>query len=64
MKLKTGVRSGWWYTVQSGDSLWKIAQRYYGDGNLWTAIYNYRNNSRIIGPNPNVLRAGISIELW
>ncbi len=64
MRIRTNLHSGWWYTVVSGDSLYKIAQRYYGNGNLWTAIYNYKSNSRIIGPNPNLLRAGISIELW
>ncbi len=26
------------YTVQRGDSLWRIAQHVYGDGNLWGAI--------------------------
>lgn len=26
------------YTVQSGDSLWSIAQKFYGDGSRWTEI--------------------------
>ncbi len=64
MKIKTNLKSGWWYTIQRADSLWKIAERYYGDGSLWTEIYNYRNNRQIIGPNPNVVRAGTLIELW
>lgn len=28
------------YTVKSGDCLWKIAQKYYGNGSKWTNIYN------------------------
>ena len=27
------------YTIQSGDSLWKIAQKHYGDGNKWNALF-------------------------
>lgn len=64
MKIKSQLKAAWWYTVQSGDSLYKIAQRFYGDGNLWTAIYNYKNNRNIIGPNPNLIRPGMNIELW
>ncbi len=28
------------YTVQSGDSLWNIAKRFYGDGSMYTKIHN------------------------
>lgn len=28
------------YTVKSGDTLWKIAQKYYKKGSQWTKIYN------------------------
>lgn len=28
------------YPVKSGDCLWAIAKRYYGDGSKWTVIYN------------------------
>ncbi len=27
------------YTIQSGDSLWKIASKHYGDGNKWNALF-------------------------
>lgn len=46
------------YTVQSGDSLWKIAQKYLGNGNRWNEIYTYNNNKSIIGGNPNLIKAG------
>ena len=64
MKIRTNLKPGWWYLVQSGDTLAKIAQKNYGDGNMWPQIYNYQNNRKIIGPNPNELRAGTSIQLW
>jgi hypothetical protein len=57
MKVRCSLKSAWWYTVHSGDSLAKIPQNEYGDGNLWSKIYKYSNNSRIIGLNPNNLRA-------
>lgn len=46
------------YTVVTGDSLWKIAQRYLGDGSRWKEIYTYNNNKSIIGGNPNLIRPG------
>lgn len=46
------------YTVQNGDSLWKIAKKYLGDGGRWNEIYTYNNNKSIIGGNPNLIRAG------
>ena len=46
------------YTVQDGDSLWKIAQKYLGDGSRWQEIYTYNNNKSIIGGNPNLIKAG------
>lgn len=32
------------YTVVKGDCLWKIAQRYYGNGALWPRIYDANRN--------------------
>lgn len=46
------------YTVQNGDTLWKIAQKYLGNGSRWNEIYTYNNNKSIIGGNPNLIRAG------
>jgi nucleoid-associated protein YgaU len=40
---------GFEYRVQSGDSLWDIAQKFYGDGNLWPRIYDA--NRGVIGVN-------------
>ncbi|MBM3254347.1 MAG: LysM peptidoglycan-binding domain-containing protein [Candidatus Omnitrophica bacterium] len=46
------------YTIQKDDTLWKIAQREYGDGNQWRRIYEF-NKEKI--KNPNKLRAGQKI---
>jgi nucleoid-associated protein YgaU len=44
------------YTVQKGDSLWKIAQQLYGDGNQWTVVYG--QNAETIGDNPDLIFPG------
>ena len=44
------------YTVVSGDSLWKIAQRFYGAGSEYPKIYEA--NRAIIGNNPNLIFPG------
>lgn len=38
------------YTVQKGDCLWKIAKQYYGNGALYTKIYD-ANTNKIANPN-------------
>lgn len=50
-----------YYIVQKGDTLSEIAQRFYGNSNVWRTIYNV--NKKIIGPNPNLLKEGIKIIL-
>ncbi|WP_235337335.1 LysM peptidoglycan-binding domain-containing protein [Pontibacter korlensis] len=44
------------YTVQSGDSLSKIAKKHYGSANEWTKIYNANKDK--IGDNPDLIRPG------
>src|SRR6516162_7208260 len=38
------------YVVQAGDSLWSIAQRFYGNPHMWADIY-HANQSQIHDPN-------------
>lgn len=38
------------YTVKKGDSLWKIAKQFYGNGSLYTKIYD-ANTNKIANPN-------------
>lgn len=43
------------YTVKSGDCLWNIAKKYYGNGSKYTTIYN-ANRDKI--KNPNLIYPG------
>lgn len=44
------------YTVKSGDCLWNIAKKFYGNGSDYTKIYNA--NKGTIGKNPNLIYPG------
>lgn len=44
------------YTVVKGDCLWKIAQKFYGNGSQYTKIYEA--NKGTIGGNPNLIYPG------
>ncbi len=44
-----------YYIVKSGDTLWGIAKKYYGDGTKYTKIYNANRN---IISNPSLIRPG------
>lgn len=44
-----------YYTVQRGDTLWKIAEKFYGTGMYWRQIYE--DNKNVIS-NPNRIYAG------
>ena len=43
------------YTVAAGDTLWKIAEKFYGSGEMWTKIYA---DNKLVISNPNVIYAG------
>jgi len=46
------------YTVQSGDSLSKVAQKYYGNMGANNVNKIYYSNLETIGPNPNLIYPG------
>lgn len=48
-------------SVHRGDSLWRFAQEYYGDGKRWTKIYEH--NRAVIGNNPSVILEGTELEI-
>jgi len=59
----TGGTSGQTYTVQPGDFLSAIAQKFYGDGSeaSWRKIYNA--NQTTIGPDPTQLKVGMVLVI-
>lgn len=48
------------HEVKSGDKLFRIAAKYYGDGSLWEALAEY-NKARV--PNASVLRQGVRLDI-
>ena len=57
MNVRTDMKSGAaCYTVQSGDSLSTISQRFYGTQSAYPKIYY--SNLQTIGPNANIIRTG------
>lgn len=49
------------YTVKSGDSLFIIAKRIYGDGNKWRDLY--AKNKAVIGANANLIKPGQVLQI-
>lgn len=49
-----------YYEIVSGDSLWKIAQKHYGDGNQYTKIFE--ENKEVI-KDPDLIFPGQKIRL-
>jgi nucleoid-associated protein YgaU len=48
------------YTVQPGDSLWKIAKQFYGKGSAWPRIHE-ANKDRIT--NPDLIQPGWTLRI-
>ena len=49
------------HTVLPGDTLSKIAQKYYGSASLWQKIY--QANKAVIGANPNMIKPGQKLTI-
>jgi len=49
------------YIIRPNDNLSSIAQQYYGNPNQWRYIYNANRDK--IGGNPDILQAGMKIEI-
>ena len=59
MYVRTNMKSGAaCYTVQSGDSLSKISQSFYGTQSAEGVNKIYYSNMATIGSNPNLIYAG------
>ena len=57
---KTKLKKTKTYTVKSGDCLWNIAKRFYGNGAQYTKIYN-ANRGKI--KNPNLIYPGQKLTI-
>lgn len=60
-KTTESVKKGQTHTVKKGDTLAKIAKKYYGDTKKWRDIYNL--NKKKIGNNPNNIKVGIKLVI-
>lgn len=49
------------YTVEGDESLWDIAEKFYGDGSLWELIYEM--NEDLIGDDPEDIEPGDEIVI-
>jgi|RhiMetdeSRZDD1v2_1073273.scaffolds.fasta_scaffold5251549_1 nucleoid-associated protein YgaU len=49
-----------WYTVTTGDSLSKIAKRFYGDANRWQKIFD-ANRDQI--KDPDLIQPGQKLKI-
>jgi LysM repeat protein len=48
------------YTVQKGDTLWKISRQFYGSGKEWRKIFQANQDTV---SNPDKIKAGIEIRI-
>ncbi|MGD9129090.1 MAG: LysM peptidoglycan-binding domain-containing protein [Candidatus Woesebacteria bacterium] len=60
-QTKGGLASGRSYTIQKGDSLWKIAEEQLGDSYRWVEIYQL--NRAVIGNNPDLIYPQVNLVL-
>ncbi len=49
-----------YYIVKKGDTLWKIAENYYGDGKLYKKIFEANTD---ILKNPDVIQIGQKLRI-
>jgi nucleoid-associated protein YgaU len=49
-----------WHEVKKGDTLWKISERYYGDGSLYMKIFEANRN---ILKDPNLIKVGQKLRI-
>ena len=49
-----------WHEVKTGETLWKIAEQYYGDGSLYTKIFEANRDTL---KDPNLIRVGQRLRI-
>jgi nucleoid-associated protein YgaU len=57
-------RPGWdstqWHEVKRGETLWKIAEHYYGDGSLYRKIFEANTDTL---KDPDLIRIGQRLRI-
>ena len=49
-----------WHEVKKGDTLWKVAETYYGDGSLYTKIFEANRDTL---KDPNLIKVGQKLRI-
>jgi nucleoid-associated protein YgaU len=49
-----------WHEVKKGETLWKLAERYYGDGSLYPKIFEANKDTL---KDPNLIRVGQKLRI-
>lgn len=49
-----------WHEVKKGETLWKIAERYYGDGSLYPKIFEANKDTLV---NPDRIKIGQRLRI-
>lgn len=49
-----------WHEVKKGETLWKIAETYYGDGSLYTKIFEANRDTL---KDPNLIKVGQKLRI-
>jgi nucleoid-associated protein YgaU len=49
-----------WHEVKKGETLWKIAVQYYGDGSLYPKIFEANKDTL---KDPNVIKVGQRLRI-
>jgi nucleoid-associated protein YgaU len=49
------------YVVEAGDTMRGVAQKVYGDADLWPRIY--AANRDVVGPDPDALQVGMRLRI-
>jgi nucleoid-associated protein YgaU len=61
---ETKPGGGWdatqWHEVKSGETLSKIAEQYYGDGSLYTKIFEANKD---VLKDPNLIKVGQKLRI-
>ena len=49
-----------WHEVKAGETLWKIAEKYYGDGSLYPRIFEANKD---VLKDPNLIKVGQKLRI-